>query len=63
MEGWPDAKRYDYFKKEGLSLILKHPLIYTKIMLNGVFLLLVAPGDTEFLAYVVIRDHNEKSVP
>ncbi|MCM8827618.1 MAG: glycosyltransferase family 39 protein [Candidatus Omnitrophica bacterium] len=63
LENWSEAMRYRYFKKEGLSLILQHPFIYTKVMLKSIFLLLIAPADTEFLAYLGIKDRNEKVGP
>lgn len=60
-EDWPEAKLYNLYAREGLSILRKYPLLSLKCTLRGIFYMLVGPGDTQLAKYLGLKDYVEKT--
>jgi 4-amino-4-deoxy-L-arabinose transferase-like glycosyltransferase len=46
---WTEAQRSDFMKREGIRIILQHPLVYAGIHLGGMARILFDPGSVDYL--------------
>ena len=46
---WSDTQRYQFWKREGVRMVMRHPVLYTRIHLGGMVRILFDPGSVDYL--------------